>query len=178
MIDVEEKVMEIAADLSGSVASYKLPKRGKREKKTFSYEFDEDDIHSAIDNVCSSWGQNLGTSKQTDGDVIMLKSTSLSGSFSGSLNFGGDASSKVLDMCRSNVKKQRNNMIQVIAQNDFDELSHFCKNYVSKKCKAVKFPKELATKIKELGDKATAETDESEANEDEVKLVEDEKEEL
>ena len=178
LIDVEEVVMEYASEVSGSVTT-RVNKQGKRAKKTFSYEFDEDDINSAIDNVCSSWGTNLGTSKQNDGNVIMLKSTALQGSFSGSLNFGGEASTKVIDMCKSLVKKQRKNIIEVVKQNDYDSITTFCKDYVSKKsCKKVKFEKKLAKQIKDLGERGI-DDDEEEEEEDGVELTEDDgKEEL
>eukprot|EP00485_Elphidium_margaritaceum_P022515 CAMPEP_0202711556 /NCGR_PEP_ID=MMETSP1385-20130828/23332_1 /ASSEMBLY_ACC=CAM_ASM_000861 /TAXON_ID=933848 /ORGANISM="Elphidium margaritaceum" /LENGTH=225 /DNA_ID=CAMNT_0049371309 /DNA_START=24 /DNA_END=701 /DNA_ORIENTATION=- len=175
MIDVEEKVMEIANELSGSVSAYKLPHSGKRETKTFSGDLDEDDIMSAIDGVCAAWGQNLGTSKQNDGNVVMLKSTSLSGSFSGSLNFGGDASAKVTDMCKLCVKKQKQNMVPVVAENNVDAIRSFCTNFLSKKCKKIKLKKELKDKITALGENlmASSSDEESSDEEEEVELVED-----
>ena len=129
MIDVETAVMENVEELSGSVKAYKMDSKGNRKKKTFSYEFDEDDVINAIDSVCGSWGTNLGTSKQSNGEVVMLKSTNLQGSFSGSLNFGGEASTKVLDMCRSNVKKQR---CESLVYSAFME--HFNSNCLSFDC--------------------------------------------
>ena len=178
LIDVETKVMEVAAELSGSVTT-RVNKQGKRKKKTFSYEFDEDDINGAIDNVCSDWGQNLGTSKQNDGRVVMLKSTNLQGSFSGSLNFGGEASAKVQKMCKSNIKKQRKNIIEVVSENDYDALTSFCINFVSKKsCTKIKFPDKLAKQIKDLGARGISD-DEEEDEDEQVELMEDdEKEEL
>merc|ERR1719273_1378337 len=143
MIDLEQMVMEEAAELSGSVNDYKLDSKGNRGKRSFVYDFDEEDIDNALDGVCSSWGQNLGTSQKPNGSVEMLKSGALSGSFSGSLNFGGEASTKVQEMCRGNVKKHRKEMIAAVANNDYEELRRFCKETVSKKCKKVRFPKEI-----------------------------------
>merc|ERR1719229_841331 len=150
LIDLEEIVMKQAADLSGTVSGYKLDSKGNRAKRSFVYDFDEEDIDNALDGVCSSWGSNLGTSKKPDGSVEMLKSGALSGSFTGSLNFGGDAGSKVMEMCKGIVKKQRQNIITTVANNDYDELRSFCKSTLSKKCKKVRFPKEISKQIKEL----------------------------
>merc|ERR1719461_488909 len=155
-------VMEEAAELSGSVNDYKLDSKGNRGKRSFVYEFDEEDIDNALDGVCSSWGSNLGTSKKPDGSVEMLKSGALSGSFSGSLNFGGEASTKVQEMCRSNVKKHRKYIAEAAASNDLDKLRGFCKEYVSKKCKKVEYPKELVKQIESLGEKGALEEEEQE----------------
>merc|ERR1719347_2415188 len=122
MIDLETLMMEEASDLSGTVMDYKLDSKGNRRSRSFVYDFDEEDIDNALDGVCSSWGQNLGTSQKPDGSVELLKSGALSGSFSGSLNFGGEASKKVQEMCKVNVKKQRQNIITAVANNDYDEL--------------------------------------------------------
>ena len=152
---------------------YKLDSKGNRKKKSFSYDFDEDDINGAIEGVCGSWGSNLGTSKKNDGSVEMLKSTQLSGSFSGSLNFGGEASDKVLAMCRSNIKKHRKFIVEVASSNDLDKLKTFCKDHVSKKCKKVKYPKELVKRIKALGEKGVSQPAEGDEEEDAVDLMED-----
>eukprot|EP01084_Bolivina_argentea_P212590 361315_1 len=171
MIDVEEEVMKNVEELSGSVKGYKMDSKGKRKRKSFTYEFDEDDVLNAIDSVCSSWGSNLGTSKQNNGDVVMLKSTNLQGSFSGSLNFGGEASTKVLDICRSNVKKQRKNIIKVVTTNDLEQLKTFCKDYVYKKCKKIKYPKKLVKQIKDLGERGIGSDDDD--DDDEIQLTDD-----
>jgi len=175
MVDLEEVVMKEAAELSGSVNDYKLDSKGNRGKRSFVYEFDEEDIDNALDGVCSSWGSNLGTSKKPDGSVEMLKSGALSGSFTGSLNFGGDAGAKVMEMCKVIVKKQRQNIITTVANNDYDELRAFCKSTLSKKCKKVRFPKEISKQIKELIARKEQIINDEEGGEEEdaVELIED-----
>ena len=178
MIDLETAVMEQAAELSGTLTTSRVDSKGKRQKRSFVYEFDDDDIDNALDGVCSSWGSNLGTSQKPDGSVEMLKSGALSGSFSGSLNFGGEASTKVLDMCRGIVKKQRQNMIAAAANNDYEELRKFCKENLTKKCKKIKFPKEIGQQIKDLQAKKEASGDDADEgeSEDQVELMEDDEE--
>ena len=182
MIDLETVMMEEAADLSGTVSDYRLDSKGNRGSRSFVYEFDEEDIDNALDGVCSAWGENLGTSQKPDGSVEMLKSGALSGSFSGSLNFGGEASTKVQAMCKGQVKKQRKEIISAVAQNDYDELRRFCKENISKKCKKVRFPKEISKQIKDLQSKKEEASSggDIEDEEDQVELMEDddEKEEL
>merc|ERR1712087_950724 len=96
----------------------------------------------------------------------------LSGSFSGSLNFGGEASSKVLDICKSNIKKHRSQIVQTVAANKYEELRSFCKDKVSKKCKPIKFGADLTKQIKALGETGAVEGEE-EDDEEAIELVED-----
>ena len=103
----------------------------------------------------------------------MLRGGDLSGSFSGSLNFGGEASSKVLDICKSCIKKHRAKMIEVVAANRYEELRAFCKDKVSKKCKKIKFPEDLAKQIKDLGETGVTDDGEQEDEEEGIQLVED-----
>eukprot|EP01084_Bolivina_argentea_P221885 375695_1 len=175
VIDVEKELMEHVSDLSGTVSGYKLDSKGARKKKTFSYELEEEDIDSALDNVCSSWGTSLGTSKQSNGKTVLIKSSRLEGSFSGSLNFGGDAASKATAMCKSNVKKQRKNMVSVLRENDYDQVQSFCKDYVSKKCPKITFKKDLAKQIKALGTRGVSDEEEGSGDE-EIQLMEDDDE--
>merc|ERR1711879_436695 len=90
------------------------------------------------------------------------------------LNFGGDAGAKVMEMCKGIVKKQRQNIITTVANNDYDELRTFCKSTLSKKCKKVRFPKEISKQIKELiARKEQVINEEGGEEEDAVELMED-----
>ncbi len=103
----------------------------------------------------------------------MLKSGALSGSFSGSLNFGGEASKKVQEMCKVQVRKQRKDMVAAVARNDYEELRTFCKDNVSKKCKKVRFPKEISKQIKDLQKRKEEGSADGGEDEDQVELMED-----
>merc|ERR1712087_61776 len=104
-----------------------------------------------------------------------MKSGALSGSFSGSLNFGGESGKKVKAMCRHAVKKQRNSMITAVAGNDYEELRTYCKESVSKKCKKARFPKELEAQIKALESrkKGTIIDGDAGSEEEEIELMDD-----
>jgi len=146
MIDIETALMKAPTRFDDKVG-YRLDSQGNRIRKTSEYAYSEASIVSAMKDICSSWREITGTVKASDGRLTMIKTTKMQGSFSGSLNLGGEASKKVNTMCDEIMNDNEDKFIEVIKENNAQDLKEFCKNHIDNECINVNFPKDVLNHI-------------------------------
>lgn len=124
----------------------------------------------------------------------MLKQSHLSGSFSGSINFGGESSTKVLEMCKIFIRKQKKNIVHELflmesaadakTSSMVSMMKRFCKTFVSKKnCLSVEYPPKVLKSFRKMENRrkeklaSIIENNDDDIDDDEIELVEEEIEE-
>ena len=108
-----------------------------------------------MSDLCSKYSSNTGTEKRKNGRTYIVNTNNLSGSFSGSLNIGGDSSKKIASMCDKFAREYFDEMESTIMNNDPKKLRRFCRKYISKKtCETIPFPTDLMKYIESLGYKS------------------------
>lgn len=140
-----------------------------------------------ISKNCDKWSKQTGTESRSDGTVRMLKTDRITGSFSGSLNLGGDSSTKISSMCHDIMSKFDEDMIEILKENNLRNLETFCDiqidplNTLDKVCERAEFTPDIIRNIRHVNDfkekqRAREEAkyaDEDEDNDDVVELTDD-----